>query len=51
MKKCAEENGAECIDLYALTDGHGEYFDDGVHPNSFGNRVIASAIAKVIQEG
>lgn len=51
VKKCAEENGAECIDLYALTDGHGEYFDDGVHPNSFGNRVIASAIAKVIQEG
>lgn len=51
VKKCAEENGAECIDLYALTDGHGEYFDDGVHLNSFGNRVIASAIAKVIQEG
>lgn len=51
VKKCAEENGAECIDLYALTDGHGEYFDDGVHPNSFGNRVIASAIAKVILEG
>lgn len=50
VKKCAEENGAACIDLYALTDGHGEYFDDGVHPNSFGNRVIASAIAKVIQE-
>ena len=51
VKKCAEENGAECIDLYALTDGHGEYFVDGVHPNSFGNRVIASAIAKVILEG
>ena len=51
VKKCAEENGAECIDLYALTDGHGEYFADGVHPNSFGNRVIASAIAKVILEG
>ena len=51
VKKCAEENGAECIDLYALTDGHSEYFADGVHPNSFGNRVIASAIAKVILEG
>ena len=51
VKRCAEENGAECIDLYALTDGHGEYFADGVHPNSFGNRVIASAIAKVILEG
>lgn len=48
VKKCAEENGAECIDLYALTDGHSEYFADGVHPNSFGNRVIASAICRQI---
>lgn len=48
VKKCAEENGVECIDLYALTDGHSEYFADGVHPNSFGNRVIASAICRRI---
>lgn len=44
VRKCAEENGVECIDLYALTENHPEYFADGVHPNSFGNRVIASAI-------
>ena len=48
VKKCAADNGVECIDLYAVTDGHSEYFDDGVHPNSFGNRVIASAIQKQI---
>ncbi len=48
VKKCAADNGVECIDLYAVTDGHSEYFDDGVHPNSFGNRVIATAIQKQI---
>ena len=44
VKNCAAENQVECIDLYALTDGHSEYFIDGVHPNSFGNRVIAAEI-------
>ena len=44
VKNCAAENQVECIDLYALTDGHSEYFMDGVHPNSFGNRVIAAEI-------
>lgn len=44
IKMCAEENQIGCIDLYTLTDNHPEYFADGVHPNSFGNRVIASYI-------
>ena len=44
VKKCAAENEVECIDLYSLTEGHGDYFTDGVHPNSFGNRVIAAEI-------
>lgn len=50
VKKTAQENGVECIDLYALTDGHSEYFDDGVHPNSFGNRVIATAIQRQLMK-
>lgn len=48
VKKCAEANQVECIDLYALTDGHGEYFMDGVHPNSFGNRIIAAEIHRFL---
>lgn len=44
VKNCAAENDVEYIDLYALTQGHSEYFADGVHPNSFGNRVIAGEI-------
>ena len=29
------------IDLYLFTEDHPEYFVDGVHPNSLGNRAIA----------
>lgn len=46
VKKCAEENGVECIDLYELTNGHPELFVDGVHPNSLGNHMIAKYIYK-----
>lgn len=45
VKACAEENNVPCIDLYGLTEGHADYFVDGVHPNSFGNYVIAKHIA------
>ena len=45
-----KENGVECIDLYALTEGHGEYFMDGVHPNSYGNRVIAGEIHRYLTQ-
>lgn len=50
VKKCAQDNEVECIDLYALTEGHSEYFVDGVHPNSFGNRVIAAEIHRFLTE-
>ncbi len=43
-----EKYGLEVIDLYALTEGHPEYFDDGVHPNTEGNRVIADHLLKEI---
>ena len=41
---CAAENEVECIDLYALTQGHPEMFGDGVHPNSLGYFFIAKHI-------
>lgn len=43
-----EKGGFQVIDLYALTETHPEYFDDGVHPNELGNRVIAEHIRKEI---
>ena len=44
LRSVAEEKGLQVIDLYALTEGHREYFGDGVHPNTLGNRVIAEHI-------
>lgn len=41
VKQCAADNQVECVDLYALTEGHPEMFADGVHPNSLGNFFIA----------
>lgn len=32
------------IDLYRLTEAHPEYFEDGVHPNQLGNKVIAEYV-------
>lgn len=39
--RVSEEYGLTCIDLYALTEGHPEWFPDGLHPNAEGNRAIA----------
>ncbi|MCR5544945.1 MAG: hypothetical protein K6F30_00510 [Lachnospiraceae bacterium] len=50
IETMAEEKGTKCIDLYALTDGHAEYYDDGIHPNAYGNKVIAEYIGGIIQE-
>lgn len=36
------------VDLYAFTKDHPEYFADGVHPNTFGNRAIAIFLNKTI---
>lgn len=36
------------IDLYRLTEEHPEYFEDGVHPNKLGNKVIAEHVKEEI---
>ncbi len=43
------ELGIEVIDLYTVTDGHPEWFPDGLHPNADGNYAIAEEIAKIIK--
>lgn len=37
------------IDLFSLTNGHPEWFTDGIHPNRRGNQHIAQVIASSIQ--
>ncbi len=48
VKKCAEEQNLEWIDLYTFTETHPEWFDDGVHPNKEGNQAIAEEIYRKI---
>lgn len=40
--------GLQVIDLFALTEDHPESFDDGVHSNIEGSRVIAGYMEKKI---
>lgn len=44
-----EKQRLQVVDLYAFTEDHPEYFDDGVHPNVLGNKAIAEHLHRVIQ--
>ena len=48
-KETARSLDLPLIDLHAFTDGHEEWFADGVHPNKEGNRQIAEFIFANIQ--
>ena len=41
--------GYDCIDIYALTENHPEWFKDNVHPSKEGANAIAQAIAERIK--
>ena len=50
VKTVAAENGAELVDLYALTQGKRELFGpDGLHPNAAGAKRIAEAVFQVVR--
>ena len=42
-------NAYDCIDIYALTENHPEWFKDNVHPSKDGANAIAQEIAKRIK--
>ena len=49
VRTVAAENGAELVDLYALTQGKRELFGpDGLHPNAAGAKRIAEAVFQVV---
>ena len=49
VKAVAAENGAELVDLYALTQGKRELFGpDGLHPNAAGAKCIAEAVFQAV---
>lgn len=47
----ANAMGVQSIDVYSPTNGHPEYFTDGVHPNDLGASVIANVIHHAIAPG
>lgn len=44
LGRVADVTGAQLIDLYTLTEGHPEWFADGLHPNAEGNKAISQEI-------
>lgn len=50
IKQVGEECGVPVIDIYQVTEGHPEYFADGVHPNAKGNQVIAQTVYGYLRE-
>lgn len=46
----AQECGVPCIDLYAVTREHREWFPDTIHPNSAGNLAIAKKIMDTLKD-
>lgn len=50
LGRLAEEYNLSVIDLYKYTEGHPEYFVDGVHPNAPGNSAIASFVFSKLRD-
>lgn len=46
----AKEQDIPCIDLYAVTLQHSEWFPDTIHPNGKGNLAIAEEILKALKQ-
>jgi lysophospholipase L1-like esterase len=50
VREVAEETGAVLIDMYEETKDHPEWFLDGVHPSSEGNKEFAKIITSFLSE-
>ena len=48
VKRVAGEMNVPVIDVFSATENYPEYFPDGVHPNAFGNKVIAKAVHRAL---
>ena len=46
----AADYGLPVIDLYSMTQGHPEYYLEGVHPNKAGNLAIAERVYEAVSE-
>ena len=48
VERIAHERELPIIDIHAFTDGHPDWFDDGIHPNEEGNLRMAEHIYEAI---
>lgn len=51
IKKVAQKEGLKIIDLYTPFIGKTEYYDDMLHPNDVGHRIIAEQIYRTLKPG
>ncbi|GGZ22411.1 hypothetical protein GCM10007049_14040 [Echinicola pacifica] len=49
LKEIAKATNSKMINLYKPFKKHSDWFADGVHPNTDGNRLIAKVVAKKIK--
>lgn len=50
VKRIAESNGIDCIDLYKVFEGKKELFSDGIHPNAKGSRLLAQSVFEILNK-
>ena len=50
VQEIAAARNLPLIDLHTFTDGHPEWFMDGVHPNAEGNRQIADYLYRQLED-
>lgn len=50
IKEFAEKNSIPVIDLMELFYGHNELFNDGLHPNKAGGKLLAQTVFEAIKE-
>ncbi|MBO4107977.1 GDSL-type esterase/lipase family protein [Streptococcus suis] len=48
IPRLAEEYGLEWINFYPLTEGHAEYYSDGLHLTPLGNQLLADEVYRKI---
>ncbi|MGI6269074.1 MAG: GDSL-type esterase/lipase family protein [Candidatus Howiella sp.] len=50
IRKLAEEYGLDILDMHSFTEGHSEWFGDGLHPNDTGYAKVAEKFAEKVNE-
>jgi acyl-CoA thioesterase I len=50
LRRAAEQTDVPLVDVFSVTQGHPEYFKEGVHPNTLGSKVIAETVYAALKK-